>query len=110
MTDYVDDIKKYAKKLNEDAVASIVEHCSITPLSKNSSLVSCLQKSELGRVRDSFCKKKLELSDSDDKIDGAIDAVCEKMGRSYPNKSRVTFYYLLAENHGKQGVFSNKGS
>ena len=110
MTDYVDDVKKYAKKVDEDAVAGIVKHCGIALRSKDASLVSCSQKSELETVRNSFCKKKLELTDSDDKIDGAINDVCEKMGRSDPNKSRVTFYYLLAENYGKLGVFASKGS
>ena len=110
MNDYLDDVKKHAQKVDEDAVAGIVKHCGIALRSKDASLVSCSQKSELDRVRDSFCKKKLALTDSDDKIDAAIDDVCEKMGRSDPNKSRVTFYYLLAENYGKLGLFSSKGS
>ncbi len=106
MTDYVDDVKKYAKKVDEDAIAGIVKHCGIALRSKDASMVSCSQKSELDRVRDSFLKKKLECSDADDKLDAAIDAVCETMGRSNKNKSRVTFYYLLAENYGKLDLFS----
>ena len=110
MTDYAEDVKKYAKKINEDAVAGIVKHCGIALRSKDASMVSCSQKPELDRVRDSFLKKKLELTDSDDKLDRAIDDVCEKMGRSNKNKSRVTFYYLLAENYSKLDLFVKKSS
>ena len=99
MTDYVDDVKKYAKKVNEDAVAGIVKHCGIALRSRDASMVSCSQKPELERVRDSFLKKKLERTEADDKLDDAIDGVCETMGRSNKNKSRVTFYYLLAEKY-----------
>ena len=105
MTDYVDDVKKFAKKVDDDAVAGIVKHCGIALQSRDASMVSCSQKSELDRVRDSFCKKKLELGDGDDKIDSAIKDVCETMGQSNKNKSRVTFYYLLAENYGKLDLF-----
>ena len=62
MTDYVEDVKKYAKKADEDAVAGIVKHCGIALRSKDASMVSCSQKPELDRVRDSFLKKKLERS------------------------------------------------
>ena len=110
MTEYVDDVKNYAKKVNEDAVAGIVKHCGIALRSKDASMVSCSQKPELDRVRDSFLKKKLERSEADDKLDATIDGVCETMGRSNKTKSRVTFYYLLAEEYGQLDVFENKSS
>jgi hypothetical protein len=110
MTDYLADVKKYAKKVNEEAVAGIVRHCGIALRSKDASMVSCSQKSELERVRESFLKKKLERTESDDKLDEAIQAVCEKLGRSNKNKSRVSFYYLLAENYDKLDLFVKKTS
>lgn len=110
MTDYVKDVKKYAKKVNEDAVAGIIRHCGIALRSKDASMVSCSQKPELERVRDSFLKKKLARSESDDKLDAAIDGVCEALGRSNKNKSRVTFYYLLAEKYGQLDLFVKKSS
>jgi len=110
MTDYVADVKKYAKKVNEDAVAGIVRHCGIALRSKDASMVSCSQKPELDRVRDSFLKKKLERTEADDKLDEAIDGVCETMGRSNKTKSRVTFYYLLAEKYNQLDVFVKKSS
>jgi putative sterol carrier protein len=105
MTEYVEDVKKYAASCDEDAVAGIVKHCGIALRSKDSSMVSCTQKPELDRVRDNFLKKKLELTDGDDALEAAIDEVCEKLGRSNKNKSRVTFYYLLAEKYGKLDLF-----
>ncbi len=110
MTDYVDDVKKYAKKVDEEAVAGIVRHCGIALRSRDASMVSCSQKPELDRVRDSFLKKKLARSESDDELDKAIDSVCETMGRSNKNKSRVTFYYLLAEKYGQLDLFVKKSA
>lgn len=110
MTDYVTDVKKYAKKVDEEAVAGIIRHCGIALRSKDASMVSCSQKPELDRVRESFLKKKLERTESDDKLDDAIDSVCETMGRSNKTKSRVSFYYLLAENYGKLDLFKKSSS
>lgn len=108
MSEYVDDVKKYAAACDEDAVAGIVKHCGIALRSKDSAMVGCSQKAELDRVRDSFLKKKLALTDGDDALDGAVKEVCEKMGTGNKNKSRVTFYYLLAEKYGKLDLFKKK--
>ena len=103
--DYVEDVKKYASNVNEAAVAGIVKHCGIALRSKDASMVSCSQKKELATVRNSFLKKKLALTDSEADLNKAIDTVCEKMGTSNRTKSRVTFYYLLAEKYGKLSLF-----
>jgi hypothetical protein len=44
------------------------------------------------------------LTDSDADLDKAVMAVCEKM-KADRDKSRVTFYYLLAEMYDKLGLF-----
>ena len=103
--DYVADVKKYTSNVNEDAVDGIVKHCGIALRSKDASTVSCSQKSELATVRNSFLKKKLALTDSDEDLDKAIAEVCNTLGSSNRNKSRVTFYYLLAEKYGKLSLF-----
>ena len=51
-------------------------------------------------MRDSWCKKKLGLTDSDADLDKMIKDVCETM-KGDSRKQRVTFYYLLAEKCGK---------
>ena len=65
-------------------------------------LVSCGDASELARERENWCKKKLVLS-GDAAIDAAIRKVCETMKGGH-NKSRVTFYYLVADRYGKLGA------
>ena len=101
---YAADIAKYTSNVDDKAVAGIVKHLGIALKSKDASVVSCSDKSERDRVRDSFLKKKLALTDSDKDLDKAVMDVCQKMKDEH-NKSRVTFYYLLAERYGKLGAF-----
>jgi hypothetical protein len=56
------------------------------------------------RVRDSFLKKKLALTRPDVALDKAIIDVCQKM-KADRDKSRVAFYYMLAEKYGKLAMF-----
>ena len=98
--DYVADVKRYDSSPDEAAVAGIVKHLGIALKSRDASLVSCSSKDELDRVRDSWCKKKLALGQSDADIDAAIKDICETM-KGDARKHRVTFYYLLAKKFGK---------
>lgn len=68
-------------------------------------MVACSDPEELKRVRENFCKKKLGLSQSDDEIDAVLKSVCQQMSGDN-SKSRVTFYYLVAE---KTGTLSKIG-
>lgn len=106
MSAYVADIKKYVEDVDEVVVDGIVKHCGISLRGKDTSLVSCSQKSELDTIKKSFLKKKLGLTVDDTELDVAIKEVCEKMGSSNPRKHRVTFYYLLTDMFGKQSLFS----
>lgn len=100
--DFIEDIAKYTDAVNEVAVARIVKHLGIALSGKDSSLVSCSDTSELDRVRESWCKKKLGLTDDDASLDATISSVCEQMSADR-SKHRVTFYYLVAEKSGKLG-------
>ena len=71
-TDWSEDVKKYVPDADDNAIAGIVRHCGIALQSRDASLVSFTDKSELERVREKFLKKKLGLSMSDDELDGAI--------------------------------------
>ena len=104
MSQYVQDIQKYADNVNENVVNKIVRHLGIALRSKDASLVSCGDRTELDRVREKFLKKKLALTASDENLDRAINEVCNQM-KDTRNKSRVTFYYLLAEKFGKFSLF-----
>ena len=100
MTDYIADVRKYAAAADEATVNKIVKHLGIALRNRDSSLVSCTDPDELKRVRESWCKKKLGLTDDDATLDKAIKAVCDTM-KADKNKSRVAFYYLLADKFGK---------
>jgi len=98
---YEDNIKKYAKGYNQAAAEKIVGHLGIALRNRDSSLVSCSDDTELQRVREKWCRGKLSLAHTNDQLDAAIGSVCETLAPEGGNKSRVTFYYLLAEHFGK---------
>ncbi len=100
MSDYSADIGKYTQTVNEAAVSAIVKYCGIALRNKDSSLVSTSDASELATVRDGFAAKKLGLAA--DAADVGIQATAAKMKGEH-TKSRVTFYYLLAEATGTLG-------
>jgi hypothetical protein len=93
--DHKADVKKYAPGADAKHIDGIIKH-----LGTDSQLVACSSKDELVRVRDSWCKKKLALTQPDAELDKTIHDICEKM-KADKNKSRVAFYYLLAEKYGK---------
>ncbi|MEZ5818115.1 MAG: DUF2853 family protein [Hyphomicrobiaceae bacterium] len=100
--DYTTDIKKYAPNVEQKAVDGIVRFLGIALKSRDASHVSCSSKDELERVRESFLKRKLKMTEDDGALDQRIHAVCEQM-KAVNAKHRVTFYYLLAEKAGKLG-------
>jgi 3-dehydroquinate synthetase len=102
--DWAADVKKYVSNPEASAIAGIVRHCGIALQQRDSSLVSFLDKEEVARVRTSFLRKKLELTNPDADLDKAILAVADKMKGDH-TKNRVTVYYLLAEHFGKLSVF-----
>ncbi len=103
MSDYIEDVKKYADNVNATAVDNIVKYCGIALRSKDASTVAASDPKELETVKNGFAKKKLELSPDD--ADAGIKTVCEKM-KGNRAKSRVTFYYLLAEATNTMGKIS----
>jgi hypothetical protein len=100
MSDYAADVGKYSNPVNEAAVAAIVKYCGIALRNADSSLVSGTDPKELARVREGFAAKKLGLSAAD--ADAGMKKVLDKM-KGVKQKSRVTFYYLLAEATGTMG-------
>ncbi len=99
MADYLADVKRYDATVDTGVVNKIVKHLGIALRNRNSSLVSCQDPKELGRVRDSWAGKKLGVTDGV-KVDLVIEKVCETMAADN-SKSRVTFYYLVAKHLGK---------
>jgi len=94
--DWAADVQRYVPNADDAAVNALQ--------SQDASLVACNDKTERDRVRDSFLKKNLGLSGSDADLDQAVQDVCQQM-HADRDKARVTFYYLLAQKHGKLAMF-----
>ena len=101
MSDYLADVQRYDSGADADVVQKIVKHLGIALQSKDASLVSCSDASELDRVKEKWCMKKLGATD-EARCDSVIAGVCETMSADH-NKSRVTFYYLVAKEMGQLG-------
>jgi hypothetical protein len=101
---HVAHVKKYAPHADDKIINAIIKHLGIALRSKDASYVACSDADELKRVRESWCKKKLGLSGDAD-IDASIKKVCETM-KSDRDKSRVAFYYLVAEHYKKLGALA----
>lgn len=101
MSDYLADVKRYDAAANPDVVQKIVKHLGIALRSRDASKVSCSEKSELDRVREKWCGKKLGQTDAA-AADAVIKKVCTLM-KGDRQKQRVTFYYLVAKEMGKLG-------
>ena len=103
-TDWAADVKKYAPKADDAAIAGIVKYCGIALRNRDSALVSFSDKAETDRVRANFLKKKLGLTQADSVLDAAIAKVGAQM-KADRTKNRVTVYYLLASEFNQLGQF-----
>jgi hypothetical protein len=101
MTDYLENVRKYDAKADEAVVGKIVKHLGIALRNRDSSLVSATDQSELDRVKEKWCGKKLGVTGAD--ADKAVASVAKTMSGENA-KSRVTFYYLVAKELGKLGA------
>lgn len=104
--DHLADIKKFARKpVNEAAAAGMMKAYALVMSKPDTRYVACSDPTELERVRENFLKKKLGLNGDD--LDASVKAICEHM-KSDKTKSRLTFYYLLAEHYDKLDLFVKK--
>lgn len=101
MSDYLANVRKFDAGADEEVVAKIVRHLGIALRNRDSANVACSDKAELDRVRQSWCMKKLGVSDAA-AADDAIARACEAMTGDR-SKNRVTFYYLVAKDLGLLG-------
>ncbi|PHR60445.1 MAG: hypothetical protein COA43_06950 [Robiginitomaculum sp.] len=100
--DYMENVNKYDASASEAVIQKICNYLGIALTNRDSSLVSCSDETEIDRVVNGYCAKKLDQNAGDAKT--ACEAVCATM-KEDRMKSRVTFYYLLAKNAGKLGQF-----
>ena len=98
-------VAKYSSNINTAALDKMGRNYALVLSNKDSQFVSCGDESERDTVRANFLQKKLGLTNSEDDLNGAIVAVCVKM-KEDRFKSRLAFYYLLAEHYNKLGMFA----
>jgi hypothetical protein len=98
-------VVKYASNVNTVALDKMAKNYALVLSNKDSQFVSCGDDSERDTVRENFLKKKLALTNSEAELNAAIEAVCLTM-KEDRFKSRLAFYYLLAEKFDKLGAFA----
>ncbi len=101
---YIAEMDKLKISFEKDLFTSVAKGLGPALFRKDAEVVSCGDPSELATVKKNFLMKKHGLEDSE-KLDTAINAVCEKMGKSNKNKYRAIFYYLLTEDLGLAGNY-----
>lgn len=102
---YTKALESIGKKVNDELLLAAVKSCGPSIYLKDAETVAGSDPVELARVRDNFMKKKLGLTDSDEKLDAEIAKVIEQIGKSNRNKYRAVFHYLLVENLGLVSKF-----
>ena len=93
---YIAEMDKLKISFDKDLFTLVAKGLGPALFRKDAEVVSCGDDSELNTVKKNFLIKKHGLEDSK-KLDTAIAAVCEKMGKSNKNKYRAIFYYLLTQ-------------
>jgi Protein of unknown function (DUF2853) len=105
--DHVADIKKFTAKVDEAAVAGMAKTYALVMSKADTKWVAASDPNEILTVVNNFCKKKLGRKESEADLVAACNAIGTKMKESR-NKSRLTFYYLLAEHFGQLAMFHPK--
>lgn len=102
--DQKDILAKYTSAINDAALQGMAKTYALVMSKADAKFVSCTDQAEKDTVRENFLKKKLGLTQSDDALNAAVEAVCVKM-KEDRFKSRLVFYYLLAEHFKLLGNF-----
>ena len=103
--DYVEDLKKYTKTVDEDAVKAMANTYRLVLSQPDSAVVAFGDPGELERVKANFLVKKLGLPDGPELM-AAIDEVVTKYGSSNRSKYRAVVYYMLCTHFGKQAAYA----
>jgi len=97
-------VAKYTSSINSDVMKKMLRTYALVLTNRDSQYVSCGDESEKITVRENFLKKKLGLTDSNEELNEAIESICQIM-KGDQFKSRLAFYYLLAEKYNKLDIF-----
>jgi hypothetical protein len=105
--DHLADVKKYAAKPDEAAVAGMAKAYALVMSKPDTRWVAASDPAEIERVTNNFLRKKLGRKEKPEELMKACEAVAAKM-KDTRNKSRLVFYYLLAEHFGALKMFHPK--
>lgn len=97
---YTAEMEKLGIKVDADLLKVCTKACGPSIYNRDAECVSGSDQAELDRVKKSYLKGKLGMSDDDD-LDGLVGYAVETMGKSNRNKYRAIFYYLLSKKTGK---------
>lgn len=104
---YTSEAEKLGLGLNAELLAAVTKGLGPSIYKEDAEKVSSSDKKELETVKKNFLIKKLGLEDSE-KLDEAIEAAIEKIGKSNRNKYRAIFYTILVEELGAQSFYAEK--
>jgi len=102
---YTSEAEKLGLGLNVELLAAVTKGLGPSIYKDDAEKVSSSDKKELETVKKNFLIKKLGLEDSE-KLDEAIEAAIEKIGKSNRNKYRAIFYTILVEELGAQSFYA----
>jgi hypothetical protein len=97
-------VAKYTANINFTVLDNMARNYALVLNNLDSQYVSCRNVSEKKTIRENFLKKKLSLNHSNDDLNAAIDDICKLMQKDH-FKSRLAFYYLLAEKFNRLEAF-----
>jgi hypothetical protein len=101
---YQSEMKKLGLKFDADLLAKVTKGLGPSIYKADAETVSGSDKKELETVKKNFLMKKLGLADGP-KLDKALDAAIEKVGKSNRNKYRAIVYYLLVKELGQESKY-----
>jgi Protein of unknown function (DUF2853) len=105
--DHIAAVRKYVTKVDEAALTGMAKNYALVLSKPDTQLVAASDPAEVQRVVDNFLKKKLGRKESNEVLLEAAKAVGVKM-KEDRSKSRLAFYYILAEQYGALGMFHPK--
>jgi hypothetical protein len=98
-------VAKYTANINFTVLENMAKNYALVLNNLDSQYVSCCNASERKTIRENFLKKKLNLNHSNEELDAAIGDICQLMQNDHL-KSRLAFYYLLAEKYNRLEAFA----
>jgi Protein of unknown function (DUF2853) len=98
---YSKDLESIGEKADLDLIRAVAKACGPSIYRADSSMVAASDKTEVERMKQNFCIKRLGLTDSP-----ALDESIKEVFKTYNKKQklRVVLYYLLVKKHKKESL------